>query len=328
MLANAGFSLLRSTLAGNTAVVPGATGGAVGEGGALFGGANPGIRTIASSTISGNAAADSGGGIELNGDASAPSPASPSSATAAPRSARTCTPTGGSPRRRTRSSAPPVPAARATARSSPSRRARTSTSARPVASKAARTRSTRSRCWDSLDDNGGPTLTHAPLAGSPAIDMTSRLRRARARSTLDHAAAGHALRRGRGRGAVQAVDREQGRLGRRHDQLRPHRHQLRRGLHGELFAGGLGDADGDPVPGLGARFLERMRQQQRRSVHGRARQLRERVRPDGERELRAGAARAASRGPAGGDAAEAKKKCKKGQKLKKGKCVKKKRKKP
>ncbi len=69
VLANAGFSILRTTLSNNTAGAAG-TPASPGEGGALFGGANPGTRTIAASTISGNSATDSGAGIELNADAS------------------------------------------------------------------------------------------------------------------------------------------------------------------------------------------------------------------------------------------------------------------
>ena len=305
VLANAGFSVLRSTLSGNSAVVPGATGGAVGEGGALFGGANPGIRTIAASTISGNAAADSGGGIELNGDASV---TSITGVTFLGNSGATIGQDlysdGGI----------------ATAKNSifGSTGACGEGNGTIEAQSPGTNIDVGTTCGFNGSENQVNTIPVLGFAGrqrrADAYPRAARgqpgdrhdqrrLRRARARSTLDHAAAGHALRRGRGRGAVQAVDGEQGRLGRRHDQFRAHRHQLRRGLHGELFAGGLGDADGDPVPGLGARFLERMRQHQRRSVHGRARQLRERVRPHGERELRAGVARAAGRGPAWGHAA-------------------------
>ncbi len=174
MLANAGFSVLRSTLTGNTAVVQGATGGAVGEGGALFGGANPGIRTIAASTISGNAAGDSGGGIELTGDASI---ASITGVTFLGNSGATIGQDlysdGGI----------------ATAKNSifGSTGACGEGNGTIVAQSPGTNIDVGTTCGfdgsenqvntipvlDSLADNGGPTRTHAPLAGSPAIDMTS-----------------------------------------------------------------------------------------------------------------------------------------------------------
>jgi hypothetical protein len=171
VLANAGFSLLRSTLASNTAVVQGATGGAVGEGGALFGGANPGIRTIASSTISGNAAADSGGGIELNGDASI------TGVTFLGNSGATIGQDlysdGGMATAKNSifGSAGACGEGNGTIVTKPP--GTNIDVGTTCGFKGSQNQVNTIPVLGPLADNGGQTLTHAPLAGSPAIDMTS-----------------------------------------------------------------------------------------------------------------------------------------------------------
>ena len=167
VLANADFSLLRSTLAGNTAATP----KAVGEGGALFGGAGLGTRTIAASTISGNSAAASGAGVELNGDAAITGVTLLGNSGA--KIGQDLYSDGGTATVKNSilgsTGACGVGGGKIVAQS-PGTNIDVGTTCLFDGSE---NQVNTNPVLGSLADNGGPTLTHAPLAGSPAIDMAT-----------------------------------------------------------------------------------------------------------------------------------------------------------